>query len=135
MQHSTINTEEPLNTYKNMDAFFLHKSSVISCFTYSYDCGNSILLKFLDKNMETAKGLYKCHSFVLFLFLMGSRGWDGKIITLFLLTVCHFDHLSNRYCWLTENHICWKEKQSFTLNDYTKIALNSNVKPQIFNKF
>ena len=71
MQHSTINTEEPLNTYKNMDAFFLHKSSVISCFTYSYDCGDSILLKFLDKNMETEKGLYKRFFFCFVLIFNG----------------------------------------------------------------
>lgn len=40
--------------YQNLNAFFFHRSSVISSFTHSYHCGNTVFLKFLGSEKRNA---------------------------------------------------------------------------------
>lgn len=39
-------------TYQNLNAFFFHRSSVISSFTHSHHCGDTVFLKFLGSEKK-----------------------------------------------------------------------------------
>ena len=112
LQYNTIKTQEPWNTHENMDAFLLHKSSIIGCFTYSYYCGNSILLKFLNKTYIKKKWSHYCSPSVI---------WSSLQLVLQV----------NR-----KSHLFIREGK-FVLSDNTRLASKGRecYTSYIFNKF